>query len=113
MRLLRRAIAMSAGAARSLSTSRVTGLAPGPFAVGVRTIQLTDDSRQEDGAEPEPEAPRPRFQSKYRKIERSGSAPGDALMAAAKGGSFKGSANAVLAVARTSQLARSQVSANG
>ena len=47
MRLLRRAIAMSAGAARSLSTSRVTGLAPGPFAVGVRTIQLTDDSRQE------------------------------------------------------------------
>ena len=28
----------------------MTGLAPGPFAVGVRTIQLTDDSRQEDGA---------------------------------------------------------------
>ena len=51
MRLLRRAIAMSAGAARSLTTSsRVTGLAPGPYAVGVRTIQLTDESRQEDGA---------------------------------------------------------------
>ena len=50
MRLLRRAIAMSAGVARSLTTSRVTGLAPGPYAVGVRTIQLTDDSRQEDGA---------------------------------------------------------------
>ena len=50
MRLLRRAIAMSAGAARSLSTSRVTGLAPGPYAVGVRTIQITDEARQEDGA---------------------------------------------------------------
>jgi len=49
MRLLRRAIAMSAGAARALSTSRVTGLAPGPYAVGVRTIQLTDESRTEDG----------------------------------------------------------------
>ena len=74
-------------------------------------VAVQHSARQEDGAEPEPEAPRPRFQSKYRKIERSGSAPGDALMAAAKGGSFKGSANAVLAVARTSQLARSQVSA--
>ena len=50
LRLLRRAIAMSAGAARSLTTSRVTGLTPGPYAVGVRTIQLTDESRQEDGA---------------------------------------------------------------
>ena len=76
-------------------------------------VAVQHSARQEDGAEPELEAPRPRFQSKYRKIERSGSAPGDALMAAAKGGSFKGSANAVLAVARTSQLARSQVSANG
>ena len=51
MRLLRRAAAaMSAGVARAMTTSRVTGLAPGPFAVGVRTIQLTDESRQEDGA---------------------------------------------------------------
>ena len=50
MRLVRRAVAaMSAGAARALSTSRVTGLAPGPYAVGVRTIQLTDESRTEDG----------------------------------------------------------------
>ena len=74
-------------------------------------VAVQHSARQEDGAQPEPEAPRTSFQSKYRKIERSGSAPGDALMAAAKGASFKGSASAVLAVARTSQLARSQVSA--
>ena len=45
---LRRAVAaMSAASARSL-TSKVTGLARGPYAVGNKTIQLTDDARQDE-----------------------------------------------------------------
>jgi dienelactone hydrolase len=48
---LRRAVAaMSAASARSLATSKVTGLARGPYAVGIKTIQLTDDARQDGGA---------------------------------------------------------------